>query len=89
MVTQPSEGAEEFWHPPRPQFDEPLSIQNPKNKFLLDLDHELSVLILERPDNERQLAHDSTTLADSSSHFSRLLGCQDCELAALFECHPC
>ena len=49
------------------------------NIFLDDVEQELSILILQRPENERQLAQDTTTLANAHRAFSRALGCQDCE----------
>ena len=53
------------------------------NTFLDDIEQELSILILQRPENERQLAQDSTTLINAHREFSRALGCQDCEYCAL------
>jgi ubiquitin carboxyl-terminal hydrolase 25 len=69
---------QEYWQPPRPNLDDARPLQDKYNIFLDDVVQELSILILQRPENERQLAQDNTTFTESSRDFSRALSCQDC-----------
>src|SRR5271155_4225658 len=66
------------WLPPRPNPDDTRPFQDENNVFLDDIEQELGVLILQRPENERQFAQDNTTFKESSRDFSRALSCQDC-----------
>lgn len=66
------------WLPPRPNLDDMRPFQDENNVFLDDIEQELGVLILQRPENERQFAQDNTTFKESSRDFSLALSCQDC-----------
>src|SRR5271169_2786152 len=66
------------WLPPRPNLDDTRPFQDETNVFLDDIEQELGVLILQRPENERQFAQDNTAFKESSRDFSRALSCQDC-----------
>lgn len=79
-VTQP----QEYWQPPGPNLDDARPFQDKSNIFLDDIEQELGILILQRPENERQLAQDNTTFTESSRDFSRTLSCQDCTSPSLF-----
>jgi hypothetical protein len=66
------------WLPPRPNLDDTTPFQDENNVFFDDIEQELGILILQRPENERLLAQDNPTVKESSRDFSRVLGCQDC-----------
>lgn len=75
---------QEHWQPPRPNLDDARPFQDKFNIFLDDIEQELGILILQRPENERQLAQDNTNLTESSRDFSRALSCQDCTAPSIF-----
>ena len=75
---------QEYWQPPRPNLDDARPFQDKFNIFLDDIEQELGILILQRPENERQLAQDNTNLTESSRDFSRALSCQDCTAPSIF-----
>lgn len=69
---------QEYWQPPRPNLDDTRPFQDKSNVFIDDIEQELTILILQRPENERQLAQDNTSFAEASRDFARALSCQDC-----------
>jgi ubiquitin carboxyl-terminal hydrolase 25/28 len=75
-----------YWQPPRPRLDDVKPFQDKTNIFLDDIQQELSILILQRPQNERLLAQENASLTESFRDFSRALGCQDCTAPSLLPC---
>ena len=49
------------------------------NIFRDDVDHELSVLISQRPKEERAPGQDGPIFKSADNDFARSLGCQDCK----------
>ena len=49
------------------------------NIFMDDVDHELSVLISQRPKEERAPGQDGPIFKSADNDFARSLGCQDCK----------
>lgn len=76
----------ETWHPPKPDLQDTRPFQNTSNIFLDDIEQELNVLILQRPDDELKLAQDHTVLSDSSNDLARALSCQNCMPFACLLC---
>jgi hypothetical protein len=66
--------------------DDAKPFQDKTNIFLDDIQQELGILILQRPQNERQLAQENASFTESSRDFSRALGCQDCTAPSLLPC---
>ena len=95
QVTEKCDGAntstpqpQKHWQPPRPNLDDTRPFQDELNVFLDDIEKEISILILQRPQSERQLAQDNTSFTDSSRDFSRALSCQDCKSPLMFLNQP-
>ena len=66
------------WRPPRPNLEDSTPYLDPSNLFLDDVEQELSILMLQRPAQERQLAQDNTSLPGWYHEVCRSLSCQAC-----------
>ncbi|KIX01528.1 uncharacterized protein Z518_09254 [Rhinocladiella mackenziei CBS 650.93] len=70
------------WKVPEPDMDDHQPFQSPVNILLDNAEHELVVLLLSRPYEERQQLQDVSPPVPADRELSRALGCQD------YDTHP-
>jgi len=76
-VTNDDGQPHESWEAPAPNPDDTEPLEDSLNIFLDNAEHELSILILQMPSEERPLP-DGSEVPNGYRDFSRALGCQDC-----------
>lgn len=70
---------EETWEPPQPDLSATPPVSNPINRLLEDVEKELQVLMLQRPDDEKRASKVQYGLTSATRDLGKVLGTSDCE----------
>ncbi|KAL9584135.1 MAG: hypothetical protein Q9212_002294 [Teloschistes hypoglaucus] len=68
---------EETWEPPQPDFSATPPVSNPINRLLEDVEKELQVLMLQRPDDEKRASKVQYGLTSATRDLGKVLGTSD------------